>query len=80
MGDIILKNEEVIVKLLLAVIVGGFTGYEREKSNQFAGFRTHILVSIGSCITSIIALDYLLNMVALQIWIQQDCLRKYYLE
>lgn len=57
MRDIILKNEELIIKLLLAVIVGGFTGYEREKSNQFAGFRTHILVSIGSCITSIIALD-----------------------
>ena len=57
MGDIILNNEEVIIKLLLAVIVGGFTGYEREKSNQFAGFRTHILVSIGSCITSIIALE-----------------------
>lgn len=57
MGDIILKNEEVIIKLLLTVIVGGFTGYEREKSNQFAGFRTHILVSIGSCITSIIALE-----------------------
>ena len=57
MWEIILRNEEVIVKLLLAVIVGGFTGYEREKSNQFAGFRTHILVSIGSCITSIIALE-----------------------
>ena len=57
MGDIILKNEEIIIKLLLAVIVGGFTGYEREKSNQFAGFRTHILVSIGSCITSIISLE-----------------------
>ena len=57
MGDIILKNEEIIIKLLLAVIVGGFTGYERETSNQFAGFRTHILVSIGSCITSIISLE-----------------------
>ena len=57
MGDIILNNHEIIIKLLLAVIVGGFTGYEREKSNQFAGFRTHILVSIGACITSIIALD-----------------------
>lgn len=57
MIDIILKNEEIIVKLLLAVIVGGFTGYERERSNQFAGFRTHILVSIGSCISSIIALE-----------------------
>ena len=57
MGNIILKNEEIIIKLLLAVIVGGFTGYERERSNQFAGFRTHILVSIGSCISSIIALQ-----------------------
>ncbi len=55
--DFLLKNEETIMKLILAVVVGGFTGYEREKSNQFAGFRTHILVSIGSCITSIIALE-----------------------
>ena len=57
MGDIIVRNQDVIIKLILAVIVGGFTGYEREKSNQFAGFRTHILVAIGSCITSIIALE-----------------------
>lgn len=57
MGDIIVRNQEVIIKLILAVIVGGFTGYESEKSNQFAGFRTHILVAIGSCITSIIALE-----------------------
>ena len=57
MGEMLLSNKEVILKLLLAVIVGGFTGYEREKSNQFAGFRTHILVSIGACITSIIALE-----------------------
>ncbi len=35
MGDIIVRNQEVIIKLILAVIVGGFTGYEREKSNQF---------------------------------------------
>ena len=36
--------------------MGGLTGLEREKSHQFAGFRTHILVSVGSCITSITAL------------------------
>ena len=29
------------------------TGLEREKSHQFAGFRTHILVSMGSCITAV---------------------------
>ncbi len=35
------------------MLIGGITGLEREKSHQFAGFRTHILVSVGSCLTSI---------------------------
>lgn len=55
--DFLLQNKEIIIKLILAAVVGGFTGYEREKSNQFAGFRTHILVSVGACITSVIALE-----------------------
>lgn len=40
----------------MALIIGGLTGLERERSYQFAGFRTHILVSVGSCITSITSL------------------------
>ncbi len=36
--------------------MGGLTGLEREKSHQFAGFRTHILVSVGSCITALTSL------------------------
>ncbi len=55
--DFLLQNKNIIMKLILAAVVGGFTGYEREKSNQFAGFRTHILVSVGACITSVIALE-----------------------
>ncbi|WWU52845.1 MgtC/SapB family protein [Paraclostridium sordellii] len=42
-----------MTRLLIALIIGGLTGLEREKSYQFAGFRTHILVAVGSCITSI---------------------------
>lgn len=48
-----IDNKEIIIRLLIALIIGGLTGLEREKSHQFAGFRTHILVSVGSCITSI---------------------------
>ncbi|MGL4914495.1 MAG: MgtC/SapB family protein [Romboutsia sp.] len=40
----------------MALVIGGLTGLEREKSHQFAGFRTHILVSIGSCITAVTSL------------------------
>ena len=50
------SNKEIIIRLLIALIIGGLTGLEREKSHQFAGFRTHILVSVGSCITALTSL------------------------
>ncbi|MBO3444699.1 MgtC/SapB family protein [Clostridium sp. CCUG 7971] len=53
----IITNKEIIIRLLIALIIGGLTGLEREKSHQFAGFRTHILVAVGSCITSITSLS-----------------------
>lgn len=39
---------EDIVKLVIAIIVGGLIGIERENVNKPAGFRTHILVCVGS--------------------------------
>ena len=53
----VITNQDIIMRLLIALIVGGLTGLERESSHQFAGFRTHILVSVGSCITSITSLS-----------------------
>ena len=47
---------EVSVRLLLAVVIGGLIGYERELNNRAAGFRTHILVCVGAAVTSIIQL------------------------
>lgn len=47
---------EVAIRLLLAVIIGGLIGYERELNNRAAGFRTHILVCTGAAITSMIEL------------------------
>ncbi|MFU0824929.1 MgtC/SapB family protein [Clostridium sp.] len=45
---------EVLLRLVLAVIVGGFIGYEREYKNRPAGFRTQILVCIGAAVISMI--------------------------
>ncbi|MBK5241810.1 MgtC/SapB family protein [Clostridium sp.] len=47
---------EVVIRLALAVVVGGLIGYERESKNRPAGFRTHILVCLGAAITSMIQL------------------------
>lgn len=47
---------EVILRLILAIIVGGLIGYEREYKNRPAGFRTHILVCVGATVISMIQL------------------------
>ncbi|NHN34647.1 MgtC/SapB family protein [Paenibacillus agricola] len=39
---------ELFWRLLLSTILGGLIGIEREWSNHAAGFRTHILVCLGS--------------------------------
>lgn len=44
----------VCFRVLLAIIFGGIVGFEREKNNRPAGFRTHILVCIGAAIVSMI--------------------------
>jgi len=42
-----------LFRLLLACILGGLIGYERESMNRPAGFRTHILVCMGSALVMI---------------------------
>lgn len=39
---------EDILKIIFAIIVGGLIGMERENVHRPAGFRTHILVCVGS--------------------------------
>ena len=43
-----ITQNEIIMRLVLAAIVGGLIGLEREVKNRPAGLRTHILVTVGS--------------------------------
>lgn len=40
----------VIVRLLIAAFFGGIVGLERQNSNQSAGFRTHIILTVASAL------------------------------
>jgi putative Mg2+ transporter-C (MgtC) family protein len=42
-----------VLKLLLAVVLGGLIGYERESEAKPAGLRTMVLVAMGSCLFTI---------------------------
>ena len=40
----------IIVRILLAVLIGGLVGFERGMQNRTAGLRTYILVCLGSAL------------------------------
>lgn len=52
---------EQIIKLLLASLLGGLIGWERERSHKPAGLRTHMLVCLGSTLITIISINYFTN-------------------
>jgi putative Mg2+ transporter-C (MgtC) family protein len=52
-GDI----TRVLMRMTLAVLLGGLLGYERESVGASAGLRTHMLVSLGSALFILIPLQ-----------------------
>lgn len=40
----------ITIRLLIAAILGGILGYEREQKGKSAGIKTHMLVAIGSAL------------------------------
>jgi putative Mg2+ transporter-C (MgtC) family protein len=47
----------IVVRLMVAVVLGGMLGYERETVGASAGLRTHMLVSLGSALFVLIPLQ-----------------------
>ncbi|MCT2536635.1 MgtC/SapB family protein [Aquibacillus koreensis] len=43
-------------RILVALVLSGLIGFERELKNHSAGFRTHILVGVGSCLMMLLSL------------------------
>lgn len=43
----------ILVRLVLAMVLGGLIGLERETKRRPAGFRTHILICVGSALTTL---------------------------
>ena len=46
---------DIILKILLAAMLGGIIGLERELSHKEAGLRTNILIAIGSALITVIS-------------------------
>jgi putative Mg2+ transporter-C (MgtC) family protein len=49
------QDLELLARLLLAAVLGGAIGAERELNDQPAGLRTHMLLTIGACLFTLIS-------------------------
>ena len=50
-----LNIASVLLRLVLAMAFGGMIGLERGRKHRAAGFRTYMLVCLGSALTSILS-------------------------
>ncbi len=51
-----ISEMHILLRLLLALLLGGLVGFEREQSNHAAGLRTNILVCLGSCLLMLLSM------------------------
>jgi len=51
-----LTDYQIIMRLILTVVLSGMIGLERQLHKRTAGLRTHILVSLGSCLIMLTSL------------------------
>lgn len=51
-----MPDSEIILRLLVAFALGGAIGFEREYLSKAAGFRTLIMISVGSCLFTIFSI------------------------
>lgn len=47
----------ILARLLIAALLGSLIGIEHERKHRAAGLRTHIIVSVASCLIMLISVD-----------------------
>jgi len=52
----VISHLDLIIRLCISCVLGGFIGLEREGLNRPAGFRTHVLVTVGSTLIMLLSI------------------------
>lgn len=52
----VIDQLHLTIRLVLALLLGGLIGFEREVSSHAAGLRTHILVCVGSALVMLLSM------------------------
>lgn len=52
-----IPEQDIVIRLVTAAILGGLVGLERETHQQPAGLRTHVILAIGSALAMCISIN-----------------------
>ncbi len=52
-----ITEQQIVLRLAIASVLGMIVGFERERQNQPAGLRTHTILAIGSCLAMTISIN-----------------------
>lgn len=47
----------IALRLIVALVMGAALGFERERKNRSAGFRTHMLISLAAAVVAVTTLE-----------------------
>jgi putative Mg2+ transporter-C (MgtC) family protein len=51
-----IPDGQILLRLIIAAGLGAMVGFERERQNQVAGLRTHIIVAVGSSLAMMLSI------------------------
>ncbi len=54
----VLSILDILIKLVVAVVLGGIVGWQREARDRPAGLRTHVLVCVGSAVYTLTSIGF----------------------
>lgn len=50
-----LTTATIVTDLIIAAVLGGIIGFERQRVKQYAGLRTHMLICLGSTLITLLS-------------------------
>jgi putative Mg2+ transporter-C (MgtC) family protein len=53
----VISDSEIVLRLVISALLGMVVGYERERKDQPAGLRTHMVLAIGSALAMTVSIN-----------------------
>lgn len=53
-----ISETDLVLRIAIALVLGGLIGFQREKDDEPAGFRTHMLICLGATLFTVLSMEF----------------------